>query len=295
MYIPGFVLKPIAAVLKAFFSLIMPKWAKHGQRRLPIPVKATIIALARALGLTYRDAVLLAVDLADVLGIEDVTTFQNLHAFAKRLRPEAIQDLIRLSGLLIVEIKGVGRLEIAVDSTGLRITDSSSWYDHRVQRAADFFKLHVAMDLATKAIVLATATDRYCHDLTPMREYFLAELEALAEDGYRIEFVSADSAYASEDVYRRLEAIGAYPGIKPRRAKRGLHGRYYRRRCSEAFRRIANRRWLLEAAFKSMKRLFGERIRARRPEERAKEALFKALVWNAALMAVLAMEAMGAG
>ena len=132
-YIPTSVLKPIAAILKAFFSATMPKWAKHGQRKLPIPVKATIVALARALELTYRDAAPLALELADALGIEDATTFQNLHAFAKKLRPEAIQDLIKTTGLLIIEITGVGSLHVAVDSTGLRITDSSSWYDWRLQ------------------------------------------------------------------------------------------------------------------------------------------------------------------
>jgi len=62
------------------YRQIYPKYSKQGQRKM------TIITIAKALGYTYREMETLARELGEVLGIKRVTTFQNSHVFAKKIK-----------------------------------------------------------------------------------------------------------------------------------------------------------------------------------------------------------------
>ncbi len=87
--------------------------------------------------------------------------------------------------------------------------DASSYYNYKAQRAADFFKLHVMMDEATRVIILATPSGRYCHDRKPFWNYSLPELDRLPKVfGFKIRHVSADWTYPSNGVYG---AVGGDP------------------------------------------------------------------------------------
>jgi len=164
-----------------------------------------------------------------------VTSFQNFERFEKTIKPQTIQDVIEISVVFVLRFGG-GEKFILVDSTGFQIMDASSYYNYRAQKAADFFKLHVVMDLETKVIILATPNDRYYHDINPMRHYFIDELAKLAKMfGLKIKVVSTDSAYASEDIYRNIrEKLNATPAIKPnkgrKRPKNGLVAIFWRLR-----------------------------------------------------------------
>ena len=220
-YIPFKVLKLLAVILHAFYSLIYPKYSKHGQRKITIPQKLTLITIARAFGFVYRDIPLIAEDLRDVLKLKHITTFQNFNDFANRIRPQEIQDAIEFSAAIIIKLNNAKERIILIDSTGFQIMDASSYYNYRAQKAADFFKLHVVMDLATKAIILATPSDRYYHDLNPLKLYFIDELAKLARElGFKIKVISADSAYSSSEIYKRIkEEIKAIPAIKPSKGR----------------------------------------------------------------------------
>ena len=289
-YIGWIGLKLLAIILHAMYSQIYPRYSKHGQRKMTIPQKMTIITIAKALGLTYREMETLARDLRDVLGIKEVTTFQNLHAFAKKIKLGEIQDIIEAIALVVLRNRERRELGILIDSTGFQIMDATSYYNYRAQRAADFFKLHVVMDEETRVIILATPSDRYCHDSEPFWNYFLPELERLAKTfGFRIHYVSADSAYASNKAYEEVRArLKAIPSIKPckRRGvpRRGLMATYWRMRNLPWLRRYSNARWVLEAMFKVFKRLFGCYVRGRSWFSRCLELLFKALTWNALIL-----------
>lgn len=285
VYIPRIILEPFAILLHGIFSTIAKKYAKHGQRKMTIPQKMTIITIAKAFGLTYRDMELLAMDLAEVLGLENITTFQNFNSFEKRLSTKGLQDIITMTALIVIRMLDKRELHIAVDSTGLQIKDSSSYYQERAQKKADFFKLHVVMDLETRTILLATPSDRYYHDINPFRLYFLPVLRLLADEfGFKIKYISADSAYAAEDTYKAVEELGALPTIKPKRARKGRMGKYYRMRGLPWFKYYANRRWVLEAMFRVFKRLFKPYIRSDDQDARAREALYKALAWNVLIL-----------
>ena len=291
-YIPFKVLKLLAMILHAFYSLIYPKYSKHGQRKMTIPQKLTLITIAQAFGFTYRDIPLIAEDLRDILKLRRITTFQNFNDFANRIKPREIQEAIEFSAAIIIRLSNTKERIILIDSTGFQIMDASSYYNHRAQKAADFFKLHVVMDLATRAIILATPSDRYYHDSNPLKSYFIDELAKLSRElGFRIKVVSADSAYSSNEVYKRIkEELRAIPAIKPSKGcgnpRRGLKALFWRIRNLPWFRRYANLRWVLEAMFKVFKRLFGWFVRGKSQESRANEVLFKALAWNIMLLLI---------
>ncbi|RLG80827.1 MAG: hypothetical protein DRO40_10615 [Thermoprotei archaeon] len=228
---------------------------------MTIPQKMTIITIAKALGYTYREMETLAREPREVLGIKRVTRFQDLHVFVKKIKPREIQDII--TAIVIIVLKnGTRKIGVLIDSTDFQIMDTTSYYNYRAQKAADFFKLHVVMDEETRVIILATPSDRYCHDSEPFWSYFLPELERLSKIfGFKIRYVSADSAYASNRAYKEVrERLNAIPGIKPckRRGvpRRGLMTAYWRMRGLPWFRRYSNARWVLEAMFKVFKRLF---------------------------------------
>ncbi|MGQ4893855.1 MAG: transposase [Candidatus Njordarchaeia archaeon] len=161
-----------------------------------------------------------------------------------------------------------------------------SYYLWRAQRSADFFKLHVVMDLRTGVILLATPSDRYHHDIQPLRKYCLRELKRLCRRfGLRIKAISADSAYDSEDIYRgiRIE-LDAIPAIKPAKrqdlTRSGLRAKIWRIRYLPWFKHYVNMRWILEARFRTFKRPFRRVVRGKSEESRSREVLYKALLWN---------------
>ncbi len=211
-YIPSKALKILAMILHALYSIIYPKYSKHSQRKVTIPQKMTLITIAKAFGYTYRDIPAIAEDLKEVLGIRRITTFQNFNHFARRIKPQELQDAIEFSAAILIKLDRGDERVILIDSTGFQIMDASSYYNYRAQRVADFFKLHVVMDLATRTIVLATPSDRYYHDSKPLKLYFIDELAKLSRKlSFKIKIVSADSAYSSSETYKNIrEKLGQY-------------------------------------------------------------------------------------
>jgi len=286
-YISCYALKLLAYILHAIYSQIFPKWSKHGHRKMTISQKLTILTIIEAFGFAYRDAEALMRDIGDVIDIKETVTFQDINAFKQRLKTEDLQTVAELIATIAVKASGgkKGRV-IMVDSTGFQIMDASSYYQDRAQRKADFAKLHVAMDLETKAIMVMTPTDRYVHDLKPFLDYFIERLRQLSEAlGVTIEAVSADSAYASNESYTRVkEELKAKPAIKPRKTrgkpKNGYMAIIWRMRNLPWFKHYADMRWILEAMFKVFKKLFNDHVKSKNTDNRGKELAAKTIVWN---------------
>ena len=248
-YIPCYALKLLAFILHKLYSLIFPKWSKHGHRKITIPQKLTIITLKEAFGWTYRDIGWLILDIGLVIDIKNPTTFQNFNAFKKRLDTGILQSIAEITAAIVLKYSGLDKPKVMlVDSTGFQVMDASAYYINRSQRKADFAKLHVVMDLDTRVIVIATPTDRYIHDIQPMRKYFIKRLRKLAKIlGFGIKAVSADSAYAAEDVYQSIKReLKAAAAIKPKKTrgipKRGEIGKAWRMRNLKWFKAYSNKR-----------------------------------------------------
>ena len=296
-YIPYFALKLLAYMLHRLYSLIFPKYAKHGHRKITIPQKLTIITLKEAFSWSYRDIPFLVNDIGPTIGIDDLTTFQNFSAFKKKLETGLLQSVAELTAAIVLVFSGALKrpIVILIDSTGFQIMDASSYYLNRAQRKADFAKLHVAMDMGTKAMLVATPTDRYVHDIKPFKNYFVKGIKRMAKMlGFRIKAVSADSAYASEDTYRMIwRELGAIAAVKPKKTRgvprRGELAKVWQMRNLPWFKRYSNMRWVLEGVFKIFKRLFKGYVKSKTPEERGKELVAKVIVWN---MLILAKQAL---
>lgn len=215
-YIPYKALKLLAFTLHQIYSLTMPKYGKHGHRKITIPQKMTVITIIKAFGYTYRDAPAIATDISDVIGIKNVTTHQNYHTYAKKIDTFKLQDIAEALGVITVKLHGKKERVILVDSTGFQIMDASAYYKEKSRKNKDFFKLHVAMDMETRTIIVSTPSDRYLHDIRPFKEYFIDRLaELAAEFNFKVKAVSSDSAYASEETYKMVEnKLKATPGLK---------------------------------------------------------------------------------
>jgi len=106
----------------------------------------------------------------------------------------------------------------------------------------------------------------------------------------RVAKVYGDGAYDSGDVYRLLEGRGIEPVIKPRRNSRLDVGPSSRRRAVglcrevgyEAWARLTGygRRWAVETAYSTFKRVFGEHSLARSFENIARELAGKVALYN---------------
>jgi hypothetical protein len=102
--------------------------------------------------------------------------------------------------------------------------------------------------------------------------------------------VYGDGAYDSGDVYRLLEGRGIEPVIKPRRNSRLDAGPPSRRRAVDQVRCLGydgwarltgyGRRWAVETAYSTFKRVFGEHSLARSFESIAKELVGKVALYN---------------
>jgi hypothetical protein len=99
-----------------------------------------------------------------------------------------------------------------------------------------------------------------------------------------------DGAYASGEVYRLLEAKGIEPVIKPRRNARLDTRPPARRRAVEPCRELGyeawvrltgyGRRWAVETAYSTFKRLFGGHSLSRSLESVARELAVKVALYN---------------
>ena len=102
--------------------------------------------------------------------------------------------------------------------------------------------------------------------------------------------VYGDGAYDSSAVYDLLARRGIEPVVKPRRNSRLDAGSPLRRRVVDQVRRLGydgwvrltgyERRWAVETAYSTFKRLFGEHSLARSFENIARELAGKVALYN---------------
>jgi len=105
---------------------------------------------------------------------------------------------------------------IAVDSTGIKVTNRGEWIldkwkkKRRIRKG--FIKIHVAVDTKTKKIVSMSVTKEDVHD-----GKMLKELVDDVSKNYDIKKVLADGGYDSKDNFRQLDEMKVIPAIKVRK------------------------------------------------------------------------------
>lgn len=199
------------------------------------------------------------------------------------------------SRVLELSVDLEGDLVIAVDSSGIKVTNRGEWIRrfHPQGPARGFLKPHLAVDTASKVVLATEVTDERTGDGGLLPDLVEAAREAVPRA--RIRRVLADGAYDTKDNFAFLEEGGIEAGIWMRyggQKAKGLSDRAFAarelRRLGEDGWKAATRygqRWACEQAFSAVKRIFGEHVMARRQDLMVAEVLTKVALYNRMLRA----------
>lgn len=183
---------------------------------------------------------------------------------------------------------GDGPVVIAVDSTGIKVTNRGEWMREKWHRHRGWIKVHVAVDVKGGVLALEVTDDRVGD--TTMFPAVVDGAERAVGPGRIVETL-ADGAYDSRANFQLLEDKRMRPGI---RIKDGANakslGMSARPRAVRELRRLGydgwrdahgyGKRWAVEWTFSAVKRIFGESVRARRRDLMLKEVRTKFALYN---------------
>jgi hypothetical protein len=181
-------------------------------------------------------------------------------------------------------------LVIAVDITGIKVTNRGQWLDEKwnVQNRNGYLKIHVAVDIKTKEILALEVTDEKVHDSKMLKK--LVNHVLGNHDKRKIKSVLADGAHDINRNFRYLENKKIIPGIKIRSnsivspKNNRLRNRESRLQTKDLLKwkkkRKYGHRWMAESAFSSIKRMFGEYTSATRFQNMVKEMMIKISLYN---------------
>ena len=158
---------------------------------------------------------------------------------------------------------------VAVDSTGIKVTNRGDWMrEKHGKRRRGWLKVHVAVDVESKRLLSMEVTEEDTSDSEVLRP--------LLED-VNIEEGLMDGAYDTNDAFEFMKSKGVdCPGIKIR--ENAVVGKWESARSTAVleFKKMGykgwkqmhqyGRRWAAEGFFSSIKRIFGETVRASSPE-----------------------------
>jgi hypothetical protein len=177
---------------------------------------------------------------------------------------------------------------IAIDSTGIKVTNRSQWLRDKWNIRKGYLKIHVAVDVKTKKIISLKVTDEHVHDGKV--------LHRLVEDITKSKHVIvgkafADRAYDSNDAFRCLADNGILPFIKVRKNAKVKKTNNIFTNLSVISQRKNNlqgwkdsvsygQRWIAETVFSCIKGTFGEYVYSIKFKNMVKEMMLKASLYN---------------
>ncbi len=174
---------------------------------------------------------------------------------------------------------------IAVDSTGIKVSNRGEWIRQKWAVKRGFIKVHLAVDVKTGKILSMQVTKDDVHD-----RRMLVPLVEEASSRASVTRAIGDGAYDSRENFRYLDTNGIEPVIKVRKDA-SVHAYGCMPRKLVAIEQLRDRegwkrrhgygqRARVESAISSFKRTFGEHIRSVRWENVVNELLMKASVYN---------------
>ena len=177
-------------------------------------------------------------------------------------------------------------LVIAVDASGIKVSNRGDWIRSKWKVRRGFLKIHIAVDVKRKKILALKVTDERVGDgrmLQPL-------VEEASKKGGKIAKTVADGAYDAKSNFRYLDDRGIEPVIKVRKSSSSKAGGCMPRklvaqeylRDPEAWKRKHGygQRWMVESTISSLKRTFGEYVSARSMRNMAQEMMIKASLYN---------------
>jgi len=189
-------------------------------------------------------------------------------------------DLIRESALPLRAVE----VDFAVDSTGFTTSRFIRWFDHKygiVREKHEYVKVSVMTGVRTNIVAAVRVGGQTSQDSPE----FIPLLNETAE-GFAINEVSADKAYASYDNFDAVAGHGAlayiaFPVTATGRLG-GTYGKMLRSFCLNQDEYLAHyhKRSNVESTFSMIKAKFGDSLRSRTDSAMINEALCKVLCHN---------------
>jgi len=192
-------------------------------------------------------------------------------------------------------------LIIAVDSTGIKVTNRGQWMAQKwnVQNKKGYLKIHVAVNIKTKEILALEVTDEKVHDGRMLKKLVNHVLDGSTTSTrgpnkivvVNIKSALGDGAYDSNANFRILQEKGITPGIKIRKnsivapKNNRLRNKEVIQQTKEDLlkwkkKRKYGHRWIAETAFSTIKRTFGEYVSATKFNNMVKEMMIKVSLYN---------------
>ena len=177
---------------------------------------------------------------------------------------------------------------IAIDSTGIKVSNRGEWIRHKWNVKRGYLKIHVAVDIKRKRVLSLHVTSEEVHD-----GKILPELvdDITIKNNKIINTTIMDGAYDSNRIFQLLSFKGIKPAIKVRKNSRCRKTNHYLRNKAvkmqknnvEEWKKDSVRygqRWIVETVFSCIKRMFGEYVTAIKFENMVKEMILKASLYN---------------
>lgn len=163
-------------------------------------------------------------------------------------------------------------LTVAVDSTGIGSRTAGLWRHFLWGSTRGWLKLHAMVDVDTGIVIAYTVTNDKKGDPSQL----LGLVDAAVKNGFVIEKVLCDGAYDTYANWNGMDERGITfvanmrenAGTSPKCPTRSEHVRYIREHGKKEWCENTGytMRWKVETAFSSLKKLFGEALRAKSEE-----------------------------
>ena len=176
---------------------------------------------------------------------------------------------------------------IAIDSTGIKVSNRGEWIRNRWNVKRGYLKIHVAVDIKRKRILSLNVTSEQVHDGKV--------LSGLVDDitikqNKIVDTAIMDGSYDSNKNFQFLSFKGIQPAIKVRKNAKYRKTNHYLRNKNVQSQKTNlqqwknsvsyGQRWIVETVFSCIKRMFGEYVTAIRFENMIKEMILKASLYN---------------
>ena len=177
---------------------------------------------------------------------------------------------------------------IAIDSTGIKVTNRGEWIRHKWNVKRGYLKIHIAVDIKKKRVLSLKVTSEQVHDGKVLSELID---DITINQNKAVESVIADGSYDSNRNFQLLSFKGIRPAIKVRKNSIYRKTNHYLRNKAVQSQKtdlqqwkdsvIYGKRWIAqETIFSCIKRMFGEYVTAIRFENMIKEIILKVSLYN---------------
>jgi len=239
-----------------------------------------LVFLKIGFSISYRTVQGIVRGLAEYIRIEEIH-FTQLRRRIKKMCSN-VRNVYKNNYSVIGE-----SITLVIDASGLTISKKGTYIEDKWKREhREYLKLHIAVDVKSKQIVLFRVTKGTVHD----SKKFVPMIKEISKH-YNITKVYADKAYDSQTNFNLLDKMHIEPVISIRKNASGRS-----RKCKSRNEQVhlvqnigydrykklkdTGKRWIAEVVFSSLKRVLGEHLLSRRFSMQKAETALKIMLYN---------------